>query len=181
MQKTLPYNFPEYYNWPCFFTIQLNKETKQTQLKLWEELISKYSEAKKIHTWGVTELFSSELCHNKELSRRLTRSDFDAVLDYMLKSGAAAYSTSAKDKITVYYKTVKDYADAIYKWALETGRMNSVESIVDIATSSENNTEIFYKVPVEIIKSACEELQKQRKAEVFYLSLIHISEPTRPY
>ena len=46
--------------------------------------------------------------------------------------------------------------------------MNSVESLVDRSTSAENNEEVFYKSPVEIIKSACEELQKQKKAEVFY-------------
>ena len=85
--KAASYTFPEYYHWPCFFTIQLNNETKATQLKLWEELISKYSEAKKIHTWGVTELLGSEVCYNRELNRRLTKSDFDVVLEAMIKSG----------------------------------------------------------------------------------------------
>ena len=86
MKKT-SFQFPEYYSWSRFFTIQLNDDTKSVQFRLWQELISKYSEAKKIHTWGVTELFGSELCYNKELNRRLTRSDFDVVLEYMIKSG----------------------------------------------------------------------------------------------
>ncbi len=68
----------------------------------------------------------------------------------------------------MYYKSIQEYAAAIYSWAQNTGRMNSVESLVDIANSSENQKETFYKVPVDIIKSACEALQRERKAEVFY-------------
>ena len=82
--------------------------------------------------------------------------------------GAAKYATPEKDKIIIYYKSVQEYAAAIYAWAQNTGRMNSVESLVDIATASENSREIFYKIPVEIVKSACEALQRERKAEVFY-------------
>eukprot|EP00831_Metopus_contortus_P081136 TRINITY_DN8461_c0_g2_i2.p1 TRINITY_DN8461_c0_g2~~TRINITY_DN8461_c0_g2_i2.p1 ORF type:complete len:183 (+),score=36.22 TRINITY_DN8461_c0_g2_i2:206-754(+) len=160
--------FPEYYYWPCFFTLQINNDTKDKQLKLWQELMCKYSEMHKVHAWGTTELFSSELCVNKEINRRLSRKDFDEILGYLVKSGFAAYTTSAKDKIFVYWKSVQEYAAAIYEWAQRTGRMNSVESIVDLSTSSENSKEIFYKVPVEIIKNACEALQRERKAEVFY-------------
>ncbi len=44
--------------------------------------------------------------------------------------------------------------------------MNSVESLVDIANSQENEKEKFYKVPIDIVKNACEALQREHKAEV---------------
>ena len=68
----------------------------------------------------------------------------------------------------MYYKSVQEYAAAIYAWAQNTGRMNQVEYLVDVANSEENSKEIFYKIPLDIVKSACEALQRERKAEVFY-------------
>jgi len=44
--------------------------------------------------------------------------------------------------------------------------MGSVETLVDIAKSEENKKEVFYNVPIDIIKAACEALQRERKAEV---------------
>ena len=79
--------YPEHYNWPCFFTIQVNSDTKDKQLKLWQELICRYSEANKIHTWGVSELMNSELCCNKQANRKLTVKGFGQVLDYLINSG----------------------------------------------------------------------------------------------
>jgi hypothetical protein len=68
--------------------------------------------------------------------------------------------------VFIYWKSIQEYAEAIYKWADETGRMNSVESLIDITNSEENKSQIFYKVPVEIIAKACEALERENKAEV---------------
>ena len=85
--KKSNFTFPEHYNWPCFFTVQVNSDTRGKQLKLWQELISRYSEANKIHTWGVTELYNSELCCNAEADRRLSKHDFDVLMEYLISSG----------------------------------------------------------------------------------------------
>ena len=87
MEKKSGFTFPEHYNWPCFFTIQVNNDTRDKQLKLWQELICNYSEANKIHTWGINELHSSELCANKNANRKLSKRDFDTIIDYLIKTG----------------------------------------------------------------------------------------------
>ena len=87
MEKSPIFTFPEHYNWPCFFTVQVNSDTRDKQLKLWQELICAYSEANKIHTWGVNELHASELCCNKMSNRKLSRKDFDIVVEYLVKTG----------------------------------------------------------------------------------------------
>jgi len=87
MDKKVAFTFPEHYYWPCFFTIQINSDTRDKQLKLWQELICKYSEAHKIHTWGLSELQASEVCVNNNINRRLSPKDFNSVIDYMIKTG----------------------------------------------------------------------------------------------
>ncbi len=91
MEKKGPFIFPEYYNWPCFFTIQVNSDTRDKQLKLWQELICAYSEANKIHTWGINELLASEVCVNKAINRKLSPKDFEIVVDYLIKTGLHSF------------------------------------------------------------------------------------------
>ncbi len=57
-------------------------------------------------------------------------------------------------------------ADAIYKWADTNAKIGSVESLVDICEDSFNKSEIFYKMPIEIVLKACYALQEVGKAEV---------------
>ena len=87
MEKKGGFVFPEHYNWPCFFTIQVNSDTKDKQLKLWQDLICKYSDAKKMHSWGIAELHASEVCVNKNINRRISKKDFDTVIEYLIKTG----------------------------------------------------------------------------------------------
>lgn len=86
------FTFPEHYNWPCFFTIQANNDTRDKQLKLWQELICAYSEANRIHSWGISELRASELCVNKVINRQLAERDFAILVEYLVKSGTAGRS-----------------------------------------------------------------------------------------
>ena len=85
--KKVAFAFPEHYNWPCFFTLQVNNDTRDKQLKLWQELVCNYSEANKTHSWGITELYSSEVCVNKVINRRIAKKDFDAVVEFLIKTG----------------------------------------------------------------------------------------------
>ncbi len=42
------YEFPEYYSWPYFFTIQKHEETKKKQIKMWTELTLKFCKDNKV-------------------------------------------------------------------------------------------------------------------------------------
>lgn len=59
-------------------------------------------------------------------------------------------------------------ADAIHKWADRTGRIGSVETIIDLTDDSSCKNEIFYKMPVEVVLKACVALSEVGKAQVIY-------------
>jgi hypothetical protein len=54
----------------------------------------------------------------------------------------------------VYWRSVSEIADAIYKWADKNAKIGSVEAVLDICDDTDNKNEIFYKIPIEIIIKA---------------------------
>ena len=90
------------------------------------------------------------------------------VLLYLLLLGFSEYCTNAEDKVFIYWRSIQEYAHVIYTWAQKTGRIGSVESLVDICQDEENKDQLFFDVPVQIISKACEALSRENKAEVFY-------------
>ena len=78
----------------------------------------------------------------------------------------AEYTSDSRDKIFVYWRSIQEVADAIYKWADRTARIGSVETLIDICEDSDNKTELFYKLPIELILKACYALQDVGKAQV---------------
>ncbi len=87
MQLSSDFAFPDYYNWRCFFTLQIHPATREKQLKMWQDLICSYAQKNKIHSWGLNELYASALCDNKTLNRSLSRKDFTAIIQYMISKG----------------------------------------------------------------------------------------------
>ena len=79
----------------------------------------------------------------------------------------ADFTSQSKEKIFVFWRPIQVLADAIYKWADTNAKIGSVESLVDICEDSFNKTEIFYKMPIEIVLKACYALQEVGKAEVW--------------
>ena len=53
----------------------------------------------------------------------------------MVQNKFADYSSNTnegKDKIFVYWRAPSDVAKAIFKWAKDSGRIGSIETVVDI-------------------------------------------------
>ncbi len=62
------YKFPEYYNWPFFFTIQKNADTRLKQLLMWAKLINDFCKANKI--WRISKSqFLNSIGHNPGINR----------------------------------------------------------------------------------------------------------------
>ena len=55
-------------------------------------------------------------------------------------------------------------AGAIFNWAKETGRIGSIETVLDIVEDEFNKEQIFYGMPLEIVLNALYLLQDEGKA-----------------
>ena len=77
------------------------------------------------------------------------------VCDWMQSNGFGEYTSPAKEKIFVFWTPIQKIADAIHSWADSTGKMGSVETILDLTDDEANSAELFYNMPVEIVLRAC--------------------------
>ena len=76
------YQYPEFYSFPPFFTIQPVLETREKQMGLWRELILSYHTSLKIKTLVVHDC---PLWKNKSISRELDRDAIKSVMDDFVK------------------------------------------------------------------------------------------------
>jgi hypothetical protein len=55
----------------------------------------------------------------------------------------------------VYWRSIQEVAEAIFKWADRNAKIGSVETLVDICEDDESKGEIFHRMPIEIVLKAC--------------------------
>ena len=58
----------------------------------------------------------------------------------------------------MYWLSIQEVADAIYKWADANAKIGSVEAVIDICDDPDNKKEMFYKIPIEIVIKALQAL-----------------------
>ena len=90
------------------------------------------------------------------------------VAEWMQSNKFGEFTAESRESIFVYWRSLQEVAQAIHRWADNTGRIGSVEVILDLTDDSANRNEIFYQMPVEIVLRACAALQEVGKAQVFY-------------
>ena len=114
------------------------------------------------------ELYDSEICNNAGIQRRLSMDSLGKVAEWMQSNKFGEFTAESRESIFVYWRSLQEVAQAIHRWADNTGRIGSVEVILDLTDDSANRNEIFYQMPVEIVLRACAALQEVGKAQVFY-------------
>ena len=87
------------------------------------------------------------------------------IAEWLVQNKFADFTSSAeKDKIFVYWKSPQDVAQAIFAWAKNTGRIGSIETVLDIIEDEFQKDQIFYKMPIEIVLNALYLLQDEGKS-----------------
>ena len=138
------FEMPEYHTWPFFYTVQKNVDTKERQMKMWSDLICAYAKFKGVYQMSLGELYASPICQNSTINRRLSMDSLKKVCLWMQQNKFGEFTAESQEAIFVYWRSLQEIADAIHRWADSTGRMGSVETVLDLTDDSANRSEIFY-------------------------------------
>ena len=87
---------------------------------------------------------------------------------WMQQNKFGEFTAESQEAIFVYWRSLQEIAEAIHRWADNTGRIGSVETVLDLTDDSANRDQIFFQMPVEVVLRACATLQEVGKAQVFY-------------
>ncbi|ODQ64954.1 ESCRT-II complex, vps25 subunit [Nadsonia fulvescens var. elongata DSM 6958] len=153
------YQFPSIYNFPPFFTRQINQQVWNSQLGSWADLITSYCRHHRIWRLDATNDYTG-LFENKLLKRKVRPDTIRDILDHLVASGQAMWtdpetikSTSAKDStaisssrylrqpagILVLWQSLDDWAAILSQWLADTGHpKGSVLTLYELLEDEES-------------------------------------------
>lgn len=160
------FNWPWQYDFPPFFTIQKNADTKAKQIEAWCTLVLEYHQHHKILKLRVADALTSPLFCNKAIDRKLPKEGVMEVLDSLFKKGNVQWDDKSKTTCVIYWKTAEQWADIVYNWASKTGSVNTVCTLHELTQGPNTMDEPFYGLDDWLLLKALSILQSRGKAEL---------------
>jgi ESCRT-II complex subunit VPS25 len=184
--------FPWQYNFPPFFTIQPNEDTRKKQIDAWCDLVLAYCKQKRIYQLDIADSLTSELFSNKKIDRKCSPELATLIIEELVKRNraewipskadsssslssrksnqqAAAAASSNSRKCFVYWNSLSEWANLIYKYVCDNAMQNTVCTFYELTESSDCQSEEFFRIDSSVLLKVLGILQQQKKAEVISL------------
>lgn len=179
--------WPWQYDFPPFYTLQPNEDTRAKQVEAWSDLILSYCKLNKLFQLSMADLQRLDLFNNKKIDRRCSVELADHVLNAMAKKRHAEWigephkslspnkrqqpvqPSLAQAKCLVLWNTVDEWAAVVYEYVDRSSLQGSVCTFYELTEAKEVKNEKFYKIDPLVFRKCLAILQGQGKAEVFQL------------
>jgi ESCRT-II complex subunit VPS25 len=120
MQK---FEFPEFYSFPPFFTIQPVLATREKQLALWRELILRYHSELRIKTMKI---YDCPLWKNPTIDRQLNPEEVLQVVEDFVQHGHGEWEDAKKTSCRILWRKPEELATDIYLWYVDMSTLHVV-------------------------------------------------------
>ena len=164
MTKT--FDWPWQYNFPPFFTIQCNVDTKSKQMETWCALVLSYHQHHKVFKLHLSDISSSPLFYNKTINRKLSHAAVMQILEALKAKGNIEWEDKNKTSCLVFWKTPQQWADLIHAWVLQSGQINTVCTLHELTQGVNTTNEEFYGLEEWLLIRALKILQSKGFAEL---------------
>ena len=115
--------YPEFYSFPPFFTIQPVLTTREKQMGLWRELILSYHTQQKIK---VMRVHDCPLWKNADIGRELSPDDIQQVMEDFVKHGNGEWDDpQSNTRCRILWRKPEQLATDIYQFA------KSIQKVMD--------------------------------------------------
>eukprot|EP00980_Cylindrotheca_fusiformis_P004224 scaffold918_cov126-Cylindrotheca_fusiformis.AAC.3 len=158
------FEFPEFYNFPPFFTIQPVLATKEKQLALWRDLIVQYHTQHKLKT---LKLYECPLWSNDSIQRSLNNEEVKIVADDLVAHGHGEWIDESKTTLRVLWRKPEELATDIYEWAIQNGNIGSVCTVYELHSGEDVNGMSFEGLDEELLRRALTILEDEGKCTIF--------------
>ncbi|XP_077112898.1 vacuolar protein-sorting-associated protein 25 [Ranitomeya variabilis] len=176
------FEWPWQYNFPPFYTLQPNVDTRQKQLSAWSSLVLSYCRHNKLYTMNVMEIQESPLFNNKKIQRKLSLESVQVVLEELRKKGNLEWLDKNKTRFLIMWRRPDEWGKVIYQWSpehrnqsqasgiQETKNVMSVENTVAPCTIVMGFLSDFHGLDEAMLLRSLEALQLEHKAEIITLN-----------
>ncbi|GMH84551.1 hypothetical protein TrVE_jg13791 [Triparma verrucosa] len=158
------FEFPEYYSFPPFFTIQPVSATRQKQLALWRDLILKYHTANKEKTLVVHDC---TLWKNEGIQRELNRDNVRLICEDFVNNGNGEWEDEAKTRIRIMWKKPEELAGDLLAWADRSGFKGQVCTLYELSSGEDSEGASFEGADEELIRRALAILEERGQVAIF--------------
>uniref|UniRef100_A0AAQ4P142 Vacuolar protein-sorting-associated protein 25 n=1 Tax=Gasterosteus aculeatus aculeatus TaxID=481459 RepID=A0AAQ4P142_GASAC len=113
----MSFEWPWQYNFPPFFTLQPNVDTRQKQLAAWCSLALSYCRHHKLYTLDVMEAQESPVFNNKKMERKLSIEAIQVVFEELRKKGEfSSWLDKNKSRCLVMWRRPEEWGKLIHQW-----------------------------------------------------------------
>ena len=159
--------FPWQHNFPPFYTLQPNAETRKKQLEAWRSIVLDYCQSKNLTTLDLREIGQSELFNNTQIKRRLSEEALAAVFNELEEKGNVEWTDKAKTRCNIYWRSLDEWGTLIYNFIKQKGQTNTVWTLYELIEGSDVVGQPFYGLEEAVLIKSLKALQVQKKAEIF--------------
>ncbi|XP_017487408.1 PREDICTED: vacuolar protein-sorting-associated protein 25-like [Rhagoletis zephyria] len=162
------FQWPWEYTFPPFFTLQPHEETRNQQIKVWSDLFLRYLKHLNKFQVNINEN-GFPLFYNEALKRRLSAETILHILEQLQRTGHAAPLDKRRVEWQVYWYTLEEYANMVYDWIQQTGQMNTICTLYEIASGDNSEGMEFHGIDEAVLLNAMRVLENKGKCEVVQL------------
>ncbi|KAH7105760.1 ESCRT-II complex, vps25 subunit [Auriculariales sp. MPI-PUGE-AT-0066] len=171
-KKTLPSGFtlPSIHSLHPFFNQQPNPQTHAEQMGHWTRLILSYARHTRLFALRVedAELRSDEwapVLTNSDISRSLKASHLEAILTALVAQGKATWDPPRQTRsVMLLWRSVDEWADALFEWASSTGQLNTILTYYEIQEPELPSA--LTGIPTPLLQRAIQALIRSGRAQI---------------
>lgn len=167
------FKFPWEYQFPPFYSLQPNVETRKVQIKAWRSLILDFCQHHNIHQLHLRDWLSKPPFYNESIERRLSldalRLIIQSLVDSKFAEWVGPYSGKDRDTCIIYFKSPEQWAQIIYDYVKEQSLHNTIVTFYEMLEGESTQDKQFHGLDEHIFLKALKILEKQGKAAVMEL------------
>uniref|UniRef100_A0A6A7G6V7 Vacuolar protein-sorting-associated protein 25 n=1 Tax=Hirondellea gigas TaxID=1518452 RepID=A0A6A7G6V7_9CRUS len=158
--------WPPFYHFPPFFSVQSVKITKDQQISMWINFILDFQKYSKKNLIYIEKDVNSPPFSNPKINRTLSVDFLRLILDELCTRGYGKWQDDEHTVCSTTWKTYDEWANILYKWAVETSHFRGICTIYELHSGDETTDTEFYNLDSSVILIALEILEEQGKAKI---------------
>lgn len=144
----------------------MHAKTREIQLNSWAGLVLKYQQSLNQPILNINDE-NTELFVNKELKRRLNVDGRGLVMETLEKTAhAVPIDPKKRDKWEVYWYTLDELANMIYKWATDNAMLGQVCTVFEVVNGDNSTDQQFHGLSLDVVLKALRKLEQSEKCEL---------------
>jgi ESCRT-II complex subunit VPS25 len=151
VERQLKEILPEWVDKPWMYVTPELQQQLDSWLSDWSNFVLEYARINIMHIINIEEERSKYPFDNKMAKKSLNREQFQKIGDYIVAQEMGLWWDKKKIRLRLYWRTLDEWADIIYEWAIKTGRAAGAERVMTIYDIQQAN-QPWSTIPIQDLK-----------------------------